>query len=49
MNSLSGLKSLSILWRIKRDKRIKVLRMDNGGEFHGNVFEELCKKFNIER
>jgi hypothetical protein len=26
------------------EKRIKVLRTDNGGEFCGNEFEELCKK-----
>ena len=30
-------------------KRIKVLRTDNGGEFCGNEFEELCKKYGIER
>ena len=27
------------------EKRIKVLRIDNGGEFSGNEFEELCKKW----
>jgi hypothetical protein len=26
------------------EKRIKVLRTDNGGEFCGNEFEEFCKK-----
>jgi transposase InsO family protein len=26
-----------------------VLRIDNGGEFYGNQFEELCKKCGIER
>jgi hypothetical protein len=30
-------------------KRIKVLRMDNGGEFCVNEFEELCKKCVIAR
>jgi hypothetical protein len=25
------------------EKRIKVLRMDNGGELYGNEFKELCK------
>jgi transposase InsO family protein len=31
------------------EKRIKVLRTDNGGEFCGNEFEELCKKCGISR
>ena len=31
------------------EKRIKVLRIDNGGEFCENEFEELCKKFVIAR
>jgi hypothetical protein len=31
------------------EKRIKVLRTDNGGEFYMNKFEELCKKCGIER
>jgi hypothetical protein len=31
------------------EKRIKVLLMDNGGEFYGNEFEELCKKYGKER
>ena len=29
------------------EKIIKVLRIDNGGEFCGNEFEELCKKCSI--
>ena len=29
-------------------KRIKVSRIENGGEFYGNEFEELCKKCSIE-
>jgi transposase InsO family protein len=29
--------------------KIKVLRTDNGREFFGNEFEELCKKCGIER
>jgi hypothetical protein len=29
------------------EKRIKVLSTDNGGEFYGNEFEELCKKCSI--
>jgi hypothetical protein len=31
------------------EKRIKVLRTENGGEFYGNEFEELCKKCSIAR
>jgi hypothetical protein len=31
------------------EKIIKVLRTDNGGEFCGNEFEELCKKCGISR
>jgi hypothetical protein len=31
------------------EKRIKVLRTDNGGEFCRNEFEEFCKKCGIER
>jgi len=31
------------------EKINKVLRMDNGGEFYGNEFEEFCKKCGIVR
>jgi hypothetical protein len=31
------------------EKKIKVLRTDNGGEFYGNEFEEFCKKCGIAR
>ena len=31
------------------EKKIKVLRTDNGGELCGNVLEELCKKCGIAR
>jgi hypothetical protein len=31
------------------EKTIKVLRTDNGADFSGNEFEELCKKFGIAR
>jgi hypothetical protein len=31
------------------EKKIKVLRTDNGGEFCGNKFEEFCKKCGIAR
>ena len=30
-------------------KQIKVLRTNNGGEFYGNEFYELCKKCGIAR
>jgi hypothetical protein len=33
----------------KTEKKIKVLRTDNGGEFCGNEFEEFYKKCSIER
>jgi hypothetical protein len=32
----------------KKEKKIKVLRMDNGGELYENEFKELCKKCHIE-
>jgi hypothetical protein len=31
------------------EKKIKVLRIDNGGDLCGNESEELCKKFGIAR
>jgi hypothetical protein len=31
------------------EKIIKVMRTDNGREFYGNEFKELCKKCSIER
>jgi transposase InsO family protein len=31
------------------EKKIKVLRIDNGGDFYRNEFKELCKKCCIER
>ena len=31
------------------EKKIKVLRTDNGGEFCSKEFEEFCKKFGISR
>jgi transposase InsO family protein len=42
-------KEFKALVENQTEKRIKVLRMDNGGEFCGNEFEELCKKCGIER
>ena len=29
------------------EKKIKVLRIDNGGEFYSKEFEEFCKKCGI--
>ena len=34
---------------IQIEKKIKVLRTDNGGEFCRNEFKELCKKCGVER
>ena len=31
------------------EKKIKVLRIDNGGEFRSKEFEEFCKKCGISR
>jgi transposase InsO family protein len=42
-------KEFKALVENQTEKRIKVLRTDNGGEFCGNEFEELCKKCGIER
>jgi transposase InsO family protein len=42
-------KEFNDLLENQTEKRIKVLRIDNGGEFCGNEFEELCKKCSIER
>jgi hypothetical protein len=42
-------KEFKALVENQMEKRIKVLRIDNGGEFYGNEFEELCKKCSISR
>ena len=31
------------------DKKVKLLRINNIGEFHGNSIEEICKKSGILR
>jgi transposase InsO family protein len=42
-------KEFKALVENQTEKKIKVLRTDNGGEFCGNEFEEFCKKCGIAR
>jgi hypothetical protein len=42
-------KEFKALVENQTEKMIKVLRTDNGGDFCGNEFEELCKKSYIAR
>jgi hypothetical protein len=42
-------KEFKALVENQKEKRIKVLRTDNGGDFCENEFEEFCKKCSIER
>jgi hypothetical protein len=42
-------KEFKALVENQTEKRIKVLRTNNGGEFYGNEFEEFCKKCGIAR
>jgi hypothetical protein len=42
-------KEFKALLKNEIEKRIKLLKMDNGGYFYGNEFKELCKKCGIER
>ena len=42
-------KEFKALVENQTEKKIKVLRTDNGGEFYGNEFKELCKKCVIAR
>jgi hypothetical protein len=42
-------KEFKALVENQTEKIIEVLRTDNGGEFYGNEFEELCKKCGIAR
>jgi hypothetical protein len=46
---LNKFKELKALVENQTEKKIKVLRTDNGREFCGNEFEELCKKCGIAR
>jgi hypothetical protein len=41
MTSLVASKSLRLCGKCDR-KEIKVLRLDNGGEYTGKAFKELC-------
>ena len=45
----SKFKECKALVENQSEKKIKVLRIDNGGEFCGNEFEEFCKKCGIAR
>jgi hypothetical protein len=40
-------KEFKALVENQTEKQIKVLRIDSGGEFCGNEFEEFCKKCGI--
>jgi hypothetical protein len=42
-------KEFNALVENQNEKRIKVPRKDNGGEFYGIEFKELCKKCSISR
>ena len=42
-------KEFKALVENQSEKKIKVLRIDNGGEFCGNEFKEFCKKCGVER
>jgi transposase InsO family protein len=42
-------KEFKVLVENQIEKKIKALRMDNGGEFCSKEFEELCKKCGIAR
>jgi transposase InsO family protein len=42
-------KEFKALVENQTEKKIKVLRTDNGGEFCANEFEEFCKKCGIAR
>ena len=49
MRYLKSSKSSRLLLRIFLEKKIKILRSDNGGEFTSNEFKELCKEDRIKR
>ena len=45
----SKFKEFKALLENQLENKIKVLRLDNGGQFCGNEFKEFCKKCSIER
>ena len=49
LKTLTGLDNLRLWWKTRQKKKIKVLRIDNGGEFCKKEFEEFCKKCGIAR
>jgi transposase InsO family protein len=42
-------KEIKALVENQTKKKIKVFRIDNGGEFYRNEFKEFCKKYGIAR
>jgi IS30 family transposase len=49
MKSLVSLRNLKLLLKIFSERKIKVLRSDNGGEFTSGEFKELCREVGIKR
>ena len=47
--SLYRFKEFKALVENQIEKKIKLLRIDNGGDFCGKQFEEFCKKYGIAR
>ena len=45
----SKFKEFKALVENQSEKKIKVLRIDNGGEFCGNELDDFCKKCGIAR
>jgi transposase InsO family protein len=48
-NLFDKFKEFRALVENQTEKKIKVLRTDNGGEFYRNEFKEFCKKCGIAR
>ena len=45
----SKFKEIKSLVENHTEKKIKTLRLDNGGEFTSEEFKELCREFGIKR
>ena len=45
----SNFKEFKALVENQLEKEIEASRIENGGEFHGNEFEDFCKKCGIAR